>query len=85
MTGLLGQVDLPAPIDDRWFKDYIPGSTSESDQHPDRADRCRRPCVPQGIADSVAAVYSYVLFPDEHSASSLNELDRTRRGKSGRI
>lgn len=26
MTGLVGEVDLPAPIGDRWFDDYEPGS-----------------------------------------------------------
>lgn len=26
MTGLLGELDLPAPIGDRWFEDYVPGS-----------------------------------------------------------
>ncbi len=25
MIGLLGEVDLPAPIGDRWFEDYVPG------------------------------------------------------------
>lgn len=29
MTGLLGQVDVPAPVDDRWFEDYVPGSVYE--------------------------------------------------------
>jgi len=29
VTGLLGQVDLPAPVDDRWFEDYVPGSVYE--------------------------------------------------------
>ncbi len=29
MTGLLGEVDLPAPIGDRWFEDYVPGSVFE--------------------------------------------------------
>jgi acyl dehydratase len=29
MTGPLGEVDLPAPIDDRWFEDYVPGSVYE--------------------------------------------------------
>ncbi len=29
MTGLLGEVDLPAPIGDRWFEDYVPGSIFE--------------------------------------------------------
>ncbi len=29
MTGLLGEVDLPAPIDERWFEDYVPGSVFE--------------------------------------------------------
>ena len=26
MTGPLGEADLPAPIGDRWFEDYVPGS-----------------------------------------------------------
>jgi acyl dehydratase len=29
MTGLLGEVDLPAPVSDRWFEDYLPGSVYE--------------------------------------------------------
>ncbi len=29
MTGLLGEVDLPAPIGDRWWQDYLPGSVVE--------------------------------------------------------
>jgi acyl dehydratase len=29
MTGLLGEVDLPAPIGERWFEDYVPGSVFE--------------------------------------------------------
>ena len=29
MTGLLGEVDLPAPVGDRWFEDYVPGSVYE--------------------------------------------------------
>ncbi len=29
MTGLLGEVDLPAPIGGRWFEDYVPGSVFE--------------------------------------------------------
>ncbi len=29
MIGLLGEVDLPAPIGDRWFEDYVPGSVFE--------------------------------------------------------
>lgn len=29
MTGLLGEVDLPAPVSDRWFEDYVPGSVYE--------------------------------------------------------
>ncbi len=29
MTGLLGEVDLPAPVADRWFEDYVPGSVVE--------------------------------------------------------
>lgn len=29
MTGSVGEVDLPAPIDDRWFEDYVPGSVFE--------------------------------------------------------
>jgi acyl dehydratase len=29
VTGLLGQVDLPSPVDDRWFEDYVPGSVYE--------------------------------------------------------
>ena len=30
MTGLLREVDLPAPIGDRWFEDYVPGSVFAS-------------------------------------------------------
>jgi len=26
MTGLLGEVDLPAPVSDRWFEDYMTAS-----------------------------------------------------------
>ena len=29
MTGLLGEVDLPAPVGQRWFEDYVPGSVVE--------------------------------------------------------
>ena len=29
MTGLLGEVDLLAPVGERWFKDYVPGSVVE--------------------------------------------------------
>ena len=29
MTGLLGGTDLPAPVEDRWFEDYLPGSVYE--------------------------------------------------------
>lgn len=29
MTGLLGGPDLPAPVGDRWFEDYLPGSVFE--------------------------------------------------------
>jgi len=29
VTGLLGEVDLPAPIGDRWWQDYVPGSVVE--------------------------------------------------------
>lgn len=29
MTGLLGEVDLPTPISNRWFEDYVPGSVFE--------------------------------------------------------
>ena len=29
MTGPLGEADLPAPIGDRWFEDYVPGSVYE--------------------------------------------------------
>lgn len=29
MTGPLGKVDLPTPISDRWFEDYVPGSVFE--------------------------------------------------------
>ena len=29
MTGPLGGVDLHAPVDDRWFEDYVPGSVYE--------------------------------------------------------
>jgi len=29
VTGLLGEVDLPAPIGDRWWQDYLPGSVVE--------------------------------------------------------
>jgi acyl dehydratase len=29
MTGPLGGVDLPAPTGDRWFGDYVPGSSFE--------------------------------------------------------
>ena len=29
MTGLLSRVDLPAPVGDRWFEDYLPGSVYE--------------------------------------------------------
>ncbi len=29
MIGLLGEVDLPAPIGDRWFEDYVPESVFE--------------------------------------------------------
>jgi len=29
MTGLLGELDLPAPVSDRWFEDYVPGSVYE--------------------------------------------------------
>lgn len=29
MTGPLGGVDLHAPVDDRWFEDYAPGSVYE--------------------------------------------------------
>ncbi len=29
MSRLLGETDLPAPIDDRWFEDYVPGSVYE--------------------------------------------------------
>jgi len=29
VTGTLGEDDLPAPVDDRWFEDYIPGSVYE--------------------------------------------------------
>ena len=28
-TGLLGKSDLPAPVEDRWFADYQPGSSFE--------------------------------------------------------
>ena len=31
MTGPLGEVDFAAPIDDRWFEDYAPGSVYEFD------------------------------------------------------
>ena len=29
MSGLLSEVDLPAPIGDRWLQDYVPGSVFE--------------------------------------------------------
>ena len=29
MTGLLSEVDLPTPITDRWFEDYVPESVFE--------------------------------------------------------
>ncbi len=29
MSRLLGEADLPAPIEDRWFEDYVPGSVYE--------------------------------------------------------
>lgn len=29
MTGLLGEVDFPAPVGDRWFEDYVPGAVYE--------------------------------------------------------
>lgn len=29
MTGLVGGLDFPAPIEDRWFEDYVPGSVFE--------------------------------------------------------
>lgn len=29
MTGLLSDIDLPAPVEDRWFEDYVPGSVYE--------------------------------------------------------
>ena len=29
MTGLVGEVDLPAPVNDRWFEDYVPGDVYE--------------------------------------------------------
>jgi len=29
MTGLLCAVDLPAPVGERWFEDYVPGSVFE--------------------------------------------------------
>ena len=29
MTGLLGETDLPSPVEDRWFEDYVPGSVYE--------------------------------------------------------
>jgi acyl dehydratase len=29
MTGPLGGADLPAPVGDRWFEDYVPGSVYE--------------------------------------------------------
>jgi hypothetical protein len=29
VTGLLDKVDLPAPVGDRWFEDYAPGSAYE--------------------------------------------------------
>jgi acyl dehydratase len=29
VTGLVGGVDLPAPVSDRWFEDYLPGSVAE--------------------------------------------------------
>jgi acyl dehydratase len=29
MSGLLGQADLPTPVDDRWFEDYVPGGVYE--------------------------------------------------------
>lgn len=29
MTGVLGGVDLSAPVGDRWFEDYVPGSVLE--------------------------------------------------------
>lgn len=29
MTSLLSDVDLPAPVEDRWFEDYVPGSVYE--------------------------------------------------------
>jgi len=29
MTGPLGGADVPAPIGDRWFEDYVPGSVYE--------------------------------------------------------
>ncbi len=28
-TRLMGQTDLPAPIEDRWYEDYVPGSVYE--------------------------------------------------------
>lgn len=29
MTGPLGEIDLPASVDQRWFEDYVPGSVYE--------------------------------------------------------
>ena len=29
-TRLMGQTDLPAPIEDRWFEDYVPGASTSS-------------------------------------------------------
>ena len=29
MTGPLGGIDLPAPVGERWFEDYVPGSVYE--------------------------------------------------------
>ncbi len=29
MTGLISGTDLPAPVEDRWFEDYVPGGVYE--------------------------------------------------------
>ena len=29
MTGPFGEADIPAPVGDRWFEDYVPGSVFE--------------------------------------------------------
>lgn len=68
MTGLLGEVDLTAPVGDRWFADYVPGSVFEFGY-----ERVRDRRVRAGLRSAVDLCRSGVV-----SDGAVQRVDRQR-------